>query len=163
MSNFAWVREPEELREVADFFARIISLDPAYISHGEIQTGLSLDGVSWRQDLKARFRDDLDGIDESRSIAIVRDNNGALIGAAIVHWSLGDAEAPFATLEDLAVEPKVRSLGIGKQLTSLIEKEASERGAKWLFLESGNNNHRAHDFFKRAGFNALSQVFAKRL
>jgi hypothetical protein len=34
---------------------------------------------------------------------------------------------------------------------------------KWLFLESGLNNASAHRFFERAGYQAISKVFAKQL
>jgi hypothetical protein len=42
-------------------------------------------------------------------------------------------------------------------------REAQSRGAAWLFLESGRDNRRAHDFFTRRGFTEISRVFARRL
>jgi hypothetical protein len=41
--------------------------------------------------------------------------------------------------------------------------KARSRGAAWLFLESGRDNRRAHDFFTRRGFTEISWVFARRL
>lgn len=163
MTTLGWTAAPKDLEEIARFFARVIAQDPAYISHGEIQTGLSLDGARWRPDLEQRFIEDMKGIDVTRSVAFAREGAGALIGAAVVHWSLDDPEAPFATLEDLAVEPARRSHGVGEMLVKLIEAEAIARGAKWVFLESGRHNHRAHAFFERAGFAPVSHVFAKKL
>jgi GNAT superfamily N-acetyltransferase len=74
-----------------------------------------------------------------------------------------EAEAPYAVLEDLAVEPQARTQGLGTKILTEIEAEAKRRGCLWLFLESGRKNNAAHVFFERAGFNLISQVFMKRL
>ena len=42
-----------------------------------------------------------------------------------------------------------------------IEDEAAKRQCRWLFLESGKNNLRAHSFFERHGFREMSHVFIK--
>jgi N-acetylglutamate synthase-like GNAT family acetyltransferase len=78
-----------------------------------------------------------------------------------VHWAL-DEEARFATLEDIAVSPDARSTGIGARMFDMIEQEATRRHAKWLFLESGLQNHRAHAFFEHHGFRTVSKVMAKK-
>jgi hypothetical protein len=44
--QFAWAPSATEWCDAAEFFARVMSADPAYISHGEIQAGLSPDGLS---------------------------------------------------------------------------------------------------------------------
>lgn len=157
-----WADRKQEWAEAARFFARVIAPDPAYISHGEIQGALSLDGKTWAPDLERRFLEELGDLDDTRGIAIMRDESGAIVSAANVTWSFEVAEAPFATLQDLAVEPALRSAGLGAKLLAFIEKEARRRGAKWLFLESGKDNHRAHAFFERHGFGEVSHVFMKR-
>jgi ribosomal protein S18 acetylase RimI-like enzyme len=160
--DIAWAASAEERAAAARFFARVIPADPAYISHGEIQAGLSPDGKTWAPDLERRFLEEIGGADPARGIAIMRDAAGAVVAAASVTWSLDGTGARFATLQDLAVEPALRSAGLGAAMLAFVEDEARRRGAQWLFLESGRNNRRAHAFFERHGFGEVSHVFAKR-
>ena len=160
--DIEWAASKREWADAARFFARVIGADPAYISHGEIQGALSLDGKTWAPDLERRFLEELGDFEDTRGIAIMRDASGAILAAANVTWSFEVAEAPFATLQDMAVEPALRSSGIGAKLLAFVEDEARRRGAKWLFLESGKDNHRAHAFFERHGFGEVSHVFMKR-
>jgi GNAT superfamily N-acetyltransferase len=156
-----WATSKAEWAEAAKFFARVISKDPAYISHGEIQTGLSLDGKTWAPNLEARFLAELGDLDDARSLIFLRDVEGKIVAAANVTWSFETPDAPFATLQDLAVEPALRAHGIGARLMEAVEGEAARRGAKWIFLESGKDNHKGHDFFERHGYAELSRVFIK--
>ncbi len=100
-----WATSKAEWAEAAKFFARVISKDSAYISHGEIQTGLSLDGKTWAPNLEERFLAELGAIDETRGLVLLRDAEGEIVAAANVTWSFETPGAPFATLQDLAVEP----------------------------------------------------------
>ncbi len=50
MIDYRWARD-DELPAIAAFFARIIALDDSYISHGEVQCGLSMDGRTWVDNL----------------------------------------------------------------------------------------------------------------
>jgi ribosomal protein S18 acetylase RimI-like enzyme len=161
--KIAWEEGAAAWTEAARFFARVISLDTAYISHGEIQTGLSLDGQTWIADLEARFLGEATADQGGRSLAVARDAQGTVAAAAAISWSFETPDAPFATLQDLAVEPSLRSRGIGTEMVQFVEREVRARKAAWLFLESGKKNHRAHAFFERAGFDEISHVFAKRL
>jgi GNAT superfamily N-acetyltransferase len=161
--KIAWEEGQAAWTEAARFFARVISLDPAYISHGEIQTGLSLDGKTWIPDLEARFLAEATSDQSGRSLAVARDAKVAIVAAAAVSWDFEAEDAPFAVLQDLAVEPSLRSRGLGADMVEFVEREARARNARWLFLESGKKNHRAHTFFERAGFDEISHVFAKRL
>jgi GNAT superfamily N-acetyltransferase len=161
--RIGWEEDPAAWTEAARFFARIISLDTAYISHGEIQTGLSLDGKTWIPDLEARFLAEATADQGGRSLAVARDFKGTIVGAAAVSWSFETEDARFATLQDLAVEPSFRSKGLGAEIVQFVEREVRARKAAWLFLESGKDNRRAHSFFERVGFQEVSHVFAKRL
>lgn len=156
-----WATSKAEWAEAATFFARVISKDDAYISHGEIQTGLSLDGRTWAPDLEQRFLAELGDLDDTRSLVLLRNAEGEIIAAANVTWSFETADAPFATLQDLAVAPALRANGIGARLMRAVEQEAARRDAKWIFLESGKNNQRGHAFFERHGYSEISRVFIK--
>lgn len=158
----AWDAAPGTLAEAAAFAARTIAGDEAYISHGEIQTGLSPDGRHWADDVANMFADDFDDLGAARDLLVGRDPEGRIVAIAV----LAREETPrrrFAVIEDMALDPALRSMGTGARMLEMIERRVAEWGIDWLFLESGIANRRAHDFFERHGFAATSHVFAKRL
>lgn len=140
----------------------MIARDPAYISHGEIQTGLAADAQHWSPDLPALYESDFLQLGDGRDLLVARADRDALVGIAILAWEATPRRA-FAVLEDMAVDPEARSAGVGAQMLAEIETRVRERGIGWLFLESGRDNHGAHRFFERHGFNTLSHVFGKRV
>lgn len=157
-----WNKSPAVAAEAARFAFAAIGGDTAYISHGEIQTGLSLDDRHWSPRLEVLYAEDFAALDDERDLLVARDAEGALVGIAVVAWE----ETPrrrFAVLEDMAVDPARRSLGIGRQLLDAIAARVRDRGIEWLFLESGIRNEGAHGFFERAGFKMVSHVFAMQL
>ena len=160
MIEYRWARG-EELPAVAAFFANIIALDESYVSHGEVQTGLSLDGKTWVGDLDARLAEDFAALGDERSVAVAVGPDG-LAGAAILLWSV-TARVSFMVIEDLAVDPAMRSHGVGAGLVAFAEAAGVERGMQWAFLESGLHNEGAHRFFDKHGFEAVSKVFSKKL
>jgi GNAT superfamily N-acetyltransferase len=159
--SFSWPRGSDELAQAAAFLAQTLRAQPAYISHGEIQCGLSSDGRRWARDLAARLAEDLAGLDEGRSVFVAREGTG-IVGVAVIKWSAG-GRIRYAAIEDLAVADALRSHGLGAAMIDAIETEARRRGGAWLFLESGLDNHRAHAFFGRHGYRPLSKVFGKAL
>lgn len=161
-ATLSWDKSEATAREAAVFAGRIIGLHAPYISHGEIQTGLSDDGINWVPDLTDRYAEDFMDFGEDRDLLVARTRDGAMAGIAIVAWE-ATARRKFAVLEDMAVDPERRSGGIGALLLAEVDREVGSRGIEWLFLESGRSNHRAHHFFERHGFNEISHVFAKRL
>jgi GNAT superfamily N-acetyltransferase len=52
-------------------------------------------------------------------------------------------------VEDLAVDPSVRSRGVGAALLARARAWGSERGATHLELDSGEGRHDAHRFYER--------------
>ena len=160
--TIAWAHDEATRAEVARFFAANIQGDASYISHGEIQCGLSIDGRTWAGDLEARFLEDLSAGDTGPQLAVMRNGDGALVAAALVEW-VDTPRVRFGVIEDLAVPAELRSSGLGNKMMKWIETEASVRNCRWLFLESGRNNLRAHRFFERHGFREMSHVFVKEL
>ncbi|HEY1225570.1 MAG TPA: GNAT family N-acetyltransferase [Brevundimonas sp.] len=152
----------DELTAVADFVSDVIHRDPRYISHGEIQTGLSPDGATWATNLHALMREDFADLGPERRIAVARDAGGELAGAAVV-LTVNDDRAHYVVIEDIAVAAESRSHGVGRALVAFIETTARAEGAAWAFLESGLENAHAHDFFERQSYRPLSKVFGKRL
>lgn len=156
------VTAPAALADLAALAADVIGADTRYISHGEIQTGLSEDAMHWSPDLANLFAQDFAALDDGRLALAAYDADGAPLGLAIIAWE-ETSRRKFAVLEDMVVTPRARSLGIGSQLLTAVEQRAAARGIDWLFLESGVRNERAHGFFERHGFEVTSHVFAKRL
>ena len=156
------VKAHAALTDLAALAARVIGTDTRYISHGEIQTGLSEDATHWSPHLAALFADDFAAIDDDRLVLAAYDPDDRPLGFAIIAWEQSSRRR-FAVLEDMVVEPAARSLGIGAALLAAVEQRVAERGIDWVFLESGVRNERAHGFFERSGFATISHVFAKRL
>lgn len=148
--------------EAAHFAAGVIGAQNSYISHGEVQTGLSSDGVSWIANLEDRFREDFADPGENREMLVTRTADGAIAGVGIIAWDL-DGPARFGTVEDMAVDPALRSSGIGALILDRLVARLEARGCDWAFLESGRENHRAHAFFEGHGFREMSHVFARKL
>ncbi len=162
-SPFRWVTDARDWPEIAEFFAATIAVDHGYISHGEIQTGLSADGVNWASDLARKFLAELGEPGDDRSLAVCRDGADAIVAAANITWTHEPPGIPFATIQDMAVSPHLRSTGLGSRMFEFLLAEAKARGMAWVFLESGKDNHRAHEFFIRNGMTEVSHVFGKRL
>ncbi len=152
----------DELPDIARFLSEVIGRDARYISHGEIQTGLSGDGFTWAPDLTRRFEEDFQTLGPDRRVVVAHDPTDTMIGAAVV-LAVTNPDVHYVVIEDIAVAPESRSLGIGHALIDFIEASAREVGAQWAFLESGLENERAHAFFERRSYRPLSKVFGKRL
>ena len=68
-----------------------------------------------------------------------------------------------AWVEDLAVHPRRRSLGVGKGLLDAAKAWAREHGASHLELDSGDARHDAHRFYEREEPSSTSRAFSWRL
>ena len=148
--------------EAAAFAARVIGSQQTYISHGEIQAGMtSPDGFHWMEGLEGRYAEDF-AEPGAREMLIARDSAGGIVGIGILHPEL-EGPVTYGVIEDMAVDPKLRSSGIGRALLERLVERARERHCDWVFLESGLGNEAAHRFFEREGFRMTSHVFARRL
>jgi len=156
----SWAGEAQ-LPEAADFITGAIRPDDRYISHGEIQTGLSLDGATWAADLAEKMRKDFADLGTERRVVLAH-IDGALVGVGVV-FEHRDDRARYVITEDIAVAPSARSAGVGGHMMDFIEADARARGIDWAFLESGLDNEGAHAFFERRSYRPLSKVFGKRL
>lgn len=166
----AWCTNPGEAVELANFFAANIT--PEYISHSELQGLRALDASHWRPGIADIFRGEIAGRVEREKGQISKNatsypvlaarEGGRLVGFALVSFFLS-APAPYAVLEDVAVDKAMRAGGIGKQILDWITREAEQAGCHRLFLESGFSNHRAHEFFHREGFTECSVVMMKTI
>lgn len=152
---------------LAQFMADIVSLDDAYISHGEYFHGLSPDGKSWSEDLAELYRTEFHMIlksaaQENLILTAHAGEDNLLIGVAVTSFRQNGHEI-YWVIEDMAVAPDMRRRGVGQAFIDQVATLAREAGAKRLFLESGVDNHDAHRLFENAGFHPFSKVFTREL
>lgn len=167
--QIAWCRSPQKARDLARLFAANISA--SYISHSELQSLRAVDPVTWAADIAGQLEADvagridqpLDAPAEGRTMLAAGLSIGARdVGVTLVTFAR-DAQVPYAVIEDLVVDPACRSKGYGQILMDWIAAECRARNITRIFLESGIENHRAHDFFKQDGFQPVSVVMMKTL
>jgi GNAT superfamily N-acetyltransferase len=74
------------------------------------------------------------------------------------HWG-----APTAAIDALVVDRANRSGGIGAALLDAAIAEAAQEGCILIELHSNRRRRRAHQFYKRHGFEGTSAYFVKPL
>ena len=81
---------------------------------------------------------------------LIADIDGAIAGICTVYDEFESVRFGHrAWVEDLAVDPERRSLGIGKALLDAAKDWARERGATHLELDSAETRADAHRFYNR--------------
>lgn len=154
---------------LADLFYAHLSENVEYISHGEMQMGIGhlvFNGKEYVPQLDADTRHLwLTYIEEhmtAEGMAVYKaeDFTGALLGFCVMETD-SDGGAPFGVLCDILVNAEARGHGVGGRLFSAAEDWFKSRNLKDVYLESGKNNHNAHNFFIRRGFMKVSEVYYK--
>lgn len=154
---------------LADLFYAHLSGNVEYISHGEMQMGIGhlvFNGKEYVPQLDADTRHLwLTYIEEhmtAEEMAVYKaeDSTGALLGFCVMETD-SDGGAPFGVLCDILVNVEARGQGVGSRLFSAAEDWFKSRNLKDVYLESGKNNHNAHNFFIRRGFMKVSEVYYK--
>jgi GNAT superfamily N-acetyltransferase len=90
-------------------------------------------------------------IESHDSVVIVaEDDSGELVGFCTAYQDIHSVRFGYrAWIEDLAVHPERRSLGIGKDILDAARAWARERGATHLELDSAETRADAHRFYER--------------
>ncbi|MDD6252785.1 MAG: GNAT family N-acetyltransferase [Candidatus Cryptobacteroides sp.] len=140
-----------------------------YISHGEVQMGvgkLTFDGEKYVPSVVPESRplwhtyimEHINAEDMAVFKAVQPD--GTLAGFCVLEDS-EDGGEHFGVLCDILVNPAIRGRGIGSALLDTALEWFASRGLKDVYLESGKDNHPAHEFFMSKGFFKVSEVYAK--
>lgn len=154
---------------LADLFYAHLSENVEYISHGEMQMGIGhlvFNGEEYVPQLDADTRHlwltyiEEHMTDEGMAVYKAEDSAGALLGFCVMETD-SDGGAPFGVLCDILVNAEARGHGVGGCLFSAAEDWFKSRNLKDVYLESGKNNHNAHNFFIRRGFMKVSEVYYK--
>jgi GNAT superfamily N-acetyltransferase len=159
----AWEQDTASLTELVDVF--VTSIDTTYISFSEIQLGRAESEHQWSAGLRSRVTADLAlaiGPWDPRAthrLAVAR------IGLVPVALALvafhREADRPYAVIEDLVADQRVRRQGIGRALLQWVLDVCAIEGIHRVFLESGLRNTGAHQFFEHAGFRPIATVFVR--
>lgn len=98
---------------------------------------------------------------ESRdSLVLLAEAGNGIAGFCTAYLDLHSVRFGYRVwVEDLAVDPRHRSLGIGKALLDSARGWAKERGATHLELDSADSRKDAHRFYEREGGDGGSRSF----
>jgi GNAT superfamily N-acetyltransferase len=103
-------------------------------------------------------------IASDRAVVLLAREAGAIVGLCVAYQDIESVRfGQRAWVEDLAVDPHRRSLGIGKQLLDAAKEWARARGATHLELDSGEARAAAHRFYEREQPSWRSVCFAWEL
>lgn len=103
-------------------------------------------------------------LESERSTIFVTEDEGRLTGLCSACIDLDSVR--FGTrcwVEDLVVDPELRSRGHGKALLDAAKDWGREHGATHLELDSGNARTEAHRFYEREGPSWESKSYAWEL
>ncbi|SMC34674.1 GNAT family N-acetyltransferase [Chryseobacterium sp. YR221] len=156
-----WLTDKTRIEELVDFF--ITHKTDSYISHSEIMYGRALDSQHWNPDLKAIFTEqlmsdyDYDGTSKLH-ILIVEDSEGKIVGMLVFNV-ISSPFKKYAILEDMLLDSTVRGQSLGSKLLEKVIEEAKNWNISFIMLESGVNNHGAHHFFGKYGFQKVSESY----
>ena len=168
MEGFEIIRATvEDEQTLCEMFLKHITAHPEYISHGEIQMGVGEgefeDGVLVaRPSARARecwmryIHGDMTADDAAVFKAV--STAGDIIGFTVAEIQEDGAE-PFGMVCDVLVDESLRCGGVGTALLQTALGWFKEMGIKDIYLESGLNNHTAHEYFMRRGFLKVSEIY----
>jgi GNAT superfamily N-acetyltransferase len=165
ISDIRWAQDAKEIVKLGAFFAENAVRLPEYISHGEIQYGLSRDGARWDARATDLIEAHFKRLSQNSSrvkVAGAWTGDEKPVGVAILEVVDRD-KLKYVVLADILVEERWRGKGIGERMVRFIEAQMRSQGVDWLFLESGTKNEGAHKFFAHLQYRETSKIFAKRL
>jgi ribosomal protein S18 acetylase RimI-like enzyme len=84
--------------------------------------------------------------------------DGVIIGFCVAEIQEDGAD-PFGMVCDVLVDEARRCGGVGTALLEAALGWFKEKGIVDVYLESGLNNHAAHEYFMRRGFVKVSEIY----
>lgn len=155
-----------DLDTMLDMFWSHISSHPEYISHGEVQMGVAeiriRDGKEERVPSptgRENWKRYIEGKAESADARIIKaESEGVMEGFCVAEITDDGAER-FGIICDIMVRESSRRKGIGESLLAEAVEWLKYRGIQDIYLESGKENRRAHEFFMKRGFRHISDIF----
>ena len=98
------------------------------------------------------------------TVLVAETANGEVIAAVTVHlFQALHTTEPTAWLTAVIVEEKARGRGVGAEIVEYAERWAVEHGAHKISLTSATRRQRAHQFYKKHGYEQTGVRLAKDL
>lgn len=99
-------------------------------------------------------------IKDAFAVKITAEEDGKIIGRAYLYILKNELHPePFGFLEDVFVEEKNRSRGVGSDLIKKAIEEAKTHGCYKLICTSRTSNEKAHKFYEKFGFKKWGAEF----
>lgn len=134
-------------------------LDETYISFSELSEGKATEPGRLTARAPIIFREQLvSNISREKLgffVAVMGDN---IVGFVLASLHQAEAEHTECWIDDLGVRHAWRRHGVGTILTRRALDWGTNEGAKYFLVESGVQNHSAHDLLEHLGFKPLSIV-----
>ncbi len=161
------IAEDSDKETLADIFMGHLTSNSEYISHGELQMGVGTaykgpDGSLLMKPADNGWEMWMKYITEKMSSAdavVYKAIDGDEIAGFCVADIEEDGAAPFGMVCDVLVRQRVRGGGVGGRLLEAAVAWLRLRGISDIYLESGKDNHAAHEFFMKRGFAKVSEIF----
>lgn len=160
--------EMEDAQILCDIFFEHIDKHPEYISHGEIQMGVG-EGEIRNGRLVTRPAADGRTFWLKYICGNLADSEGAAVFKAVsetgetagfcVTEIMEDGAEPFGMICDVLVRESCREKGLGTELLESAKKWLRDKGIRDIYLESGLENHAAHEYFMKRGFVKVSEIY----
>ena len=167
-TDFKWCNTLEDQGALEKLVALFVeNANNAYISHGEVIDGRADNLNEWKVNISELMHDefayamqnDLNGTGIFNMLAMAKQGEQIVAVALVVFH----ADTELCVLSDIVVDKSLRGKKLGKEMLKWIEAQIKDCGARFLFLESGKNNHDAHKFFENEGFKQSSIVMVKEI
>ncbi|MBP3419904.1 MAG: GNAT family N-acetyltransferase [Marinifilaceae bacterium] len=157
---------PVDVEQLKSIFMGNLQTNPSYISHGEVQMGVGelrfeegdLHGYIAPNgfDMWEKYiREKIEGND---AVVYIAESDGRVAGFCVADIEEDGAD-PFGMVCDVLVLPESRGGGVGSMLLDVAISWLRSKGIKDIYLESGKDNHAAHEYFERRGFYHVSNIY----
>lgn len=97
--------------------------------------------------------------ENSNFYGLIIELEGKIVGFGSVSFFHSSFKGITGVIEDIIVDEKYRSKGLGKELMSSLLKEAEKRNAKVLTLTSNPNRKKARAIYEKLGFKLYDTGF----
>lgn len=102
----------------------------------------------------------LQRMEKQEAVILVAVKENALVGFTQLYPIFSSISLRRAwLLNDLYVHGSVRKQGVAKQLLEAARQHGQETGAKWLLLQTGNDNFTAQSVYEKNGWKRVSDYF----
>lgn len=99
-------------------------------------------------------------MDKQESVVLVAQQGDTLVGFTQLYPIFSSVSLQRTwLLNDLYVHASARRQGVAKQLLEAARLHGIETGAKWLLLQTGNDNFKAQSVYEKNGWKRVSDYF----